>query len=85
MALNTKAREDIAPGLRLLHAGGRGRHVLLFRPAGDNVIMVLRILHDAMDLARHIPPRDCMPASSPACPRLDLGLQDWWLTQREAE
>jgi toxin ParE1/3/4 len=58
MALNSKAREDIAPGLRSLHVGGRGRHILFFRPAGDNVIMVLRIIHDAMDLARHIPPRD---------------------------
>jgi len=58
MALNSKAREDIAAGLRSLHIGGRGRHVLFFRPSGDNVIMVLRILHDAMDVARHIPPRD---------------------------
>jgi toxin ParE1/3/4 len=48
MALNSKAREDIAPGLRSLHVGGRGRHVLFFRPSGDNVITVLRILHDAM-------------------------------------
>jgi len=58
MALNSKAREDIAPGLRSLHVSGRGRHVLFFRPSGDNVIMVLRILHDAMDVARHFPPRD---------------------------
>jgi toxin ParE1/3/4 len=58
VALNSKAREDIAPGLRSLHVGGRGRHVLFFRPSGDNVITVLRILHHAMDVARHIPPRD---------------------------
>jgi toxin ParE1/3/4 len=55
MALNSKTRENIAPGLRSLHVGGRGRHVLFFRPADENIIVVLRILHDAMDVARHIP------------------------------
>ncbi len=57
------ARDEIRPGLRTLHVarrGRRGRHFVMFRiapdPAGGELIEVVRILHDAMDLARHIPP-----------------------------
>ena len=52
------AREDIRPGLRSLHVmrgRRRGRHFIVYRVAQPNVIEVLRILHDAMDLARHVP------------------------------
>jgi toxin ParE1/3/4 len=52
------ARDEVAPGLRSLHAarrGRRGRHVVLDRVAGGNTIEVVRILHDAMDLPRHLP------------------------------
>ena len=48
----------VRPGIRTLHvarSGRAGRHVLVYRKAGDNLITVLRILHDAMDLARHVP------------------------------
>ena len=31
------------------------RHYLLYRRRGDGVIEVARILHDASDLARHLP------------------------------
>jgi toxin ParE1/3/4 len=58
-AIGSIARDEIRPGLRSLHiARGdrRGRHFVLYRPVAGNVIMVLRILHDSMDLARHIPP-----------------------------
>ena len=51
------ARDEIPPGLRSLHVGRlgrRGRHFILYRPAVGEVVEVLRILHDAMDLARHI-------------------------------
>lgn len=57
-----RPREDIARGLFTLHVarkGLRGRHFILFRLGrGKNlqIIEVLRILHDAMDLARHLPP-----------------------------
>jgi toxin ParE1/3/4 len=57
--LNWKARDEIVSGLRSLHVGQRGRrarHVVFFRQGVDNVVEVLRILHDAMDPARHIPP-----------------------------
>ena len=57
------ARDDIRPGLRTLHVarrGRRGRHFVMFRvvsdPAGGELIEVVRILHDAMDLAQHVPP-----------------------------
>jgi toxin ParE1/3/4 len=57
--LGSKARDDILPGLRSLHVarrGRRGRHLLLYRAAGDAEIEILRILHDSMELRRHLPP-----------------------------
>jgi toxin ParE1/3/4 len=50
-----RKRDDIGKGLNTLHVGRRGRHIILFRPGGeqDRTIDVLRILHDAMDLPRH--------------------------------
>lgn len=56
--LGTKDRSEIAPGLRSLHIGRngrRGRHVLLFRVEGPDIIDILRLLHDSMDFARHLP------------------------------
>ena len=56
--LGATRRDEIAPGLRVLHAarhGRRARHLLLYRAGPDAVIDVLRILHDAMDIERHIP------------------------------
>ena len=53
-------RSEIGPGLRTLHVarhGRRGRHLILFRAGPEHTIEVLRILHDQMDLARHLP--DC--------------------------
>jgi toxin ParE1/3/4 len=52
------ARDEILNGLRTVHVarrGHRGRHFIMYRAADDQVIEVLRILHDAMDLVRHIP------------------------------
>ncbi len=59
--VGAKSRDELMPGLMSLHvARGRrkGRHVLLFRvdPSAANTIRVVRILHDAMDFARHFPP-----------------------------
>lgn len=58
-ALGVKARPDIGPNLYTLHAarqGHRARHFILFRTVtGHHRIEVLRILHDAMDVARHVP------------------------------
>jgi toxin ParE1/3/4 len=68
-----KARDEIAKGLFTLHVarhGRKGRHFLLFRvertSAGRELasevvgeaVEVLRVLHDAMDLPRHLTPMD---------------------------
>ncbi|WP_072819856.1 type II toxin-antitoxin system RelE/ParE family toxin [Modicisalibacter ilicicola] len=56
-----RARDDIRKGVRVLHVarrGRKGRHFLLFRVGEDAIgrrIEVLRILHDAIDLPRHLP------------------------------
>lgn len=57
-----KQRPDIGATIRTLHAarkGRKGRHFVMFRvhhlPQQD-VIEVLRLLHDSMDLQRHMPP-----------------------------
>jgi toxin ParE1/3/4 len=61
--IGARTRGDILPELMSLHvarAGNKGRHFILFRLTGDEgeeTIEVLRILHDAMDLARHVRPR----------------------------
>jgi toxin ParE1/3/4 len=59
--VGAKERSEIGKGIFTLHVarGGRkGRHFVLFRVgAGKHprYIEVLRLLHDAMDLTRHIP------------------------------
>ena len=56
-----RACDDVGPRLFSLHIARKkrkGRHFVLFRVeqrGGTRVIEVLRILHDSMDLARHIP------------------------------
>ncbi|MEO8135407.1 MAG: type II toxin-antitoxin system RelE/ParE family toxin [Betaproteobacteria bacterium] len=60
--IGARARNDIARGLFTLHVarhGRKGRHFILFRVGRDQdrqVIEILRLLHDAMDLPRHLPP-----------------------------
>jgi toxin ParE1/3/4 len=54
-----RARDDLAPGVRTLHVarqGRHGRHFVVFRVGGRHHIDVLRVLHDSMDLARHLEP-----------------------------
>ncbi len=66
-----RRRDKIAKGLFSLHVGrqGRkGRHFVLFRIGRDGdrlAIEVLRLLHDAMDLARHVPTADVPRKSLP--------------------
>lgn len=55
--LGASARDDIQPGIRTLHVarlGRAGRHFVVFRANGSD-IDVLRLLHDSMDLSRHLP------------------------------
>lgn len=50
-------RDDIMHGICALHVaryGKRGRHYVVFQVKEDCLIEVLRILHDSMDLARHL-------------------------------
>jgi toxin ParE1/3/4 len=60
-APGVRARREIGKGLFTLHVarGGRkGRHFVLFRVdegREGRVVDVLRVLHDAMDLSRHVP------------------------------
>ena len=56
---DVKRRDNIITGLCSLHVarqGRKGRHFILFRVAkrGGSVIEILRLLHDSMDLPRHL-------------------------------
>ncbi len=55
--IGARRRDDIQPGVSLLHVarqGRRGRHFIVFRPGKGRVIDILRILHDSMDIVRHL-------------------------------
>ena len=63
--IGAKARNEIVKGLFTLHVARQSRkgcHSLLFRVGQDDArrqaIEVLRVLHDAMELPRHLPPMD---------------------------
>jgi toxin ParE1/3/4 len=59
--LGSKARDDIFPGIRTLHVARQGykaRHFIVFRRGTGQSIEVLRLLHDSMELARHLPDAD---------------------------
>ena len=52
-----QVREDLPAGLRLLsitRRGVRARHVLVFRTRDASLVEIVRILHAAMDIARHL-------------------------------
>lgn len=54
----SRARDEIMAGLRTLHVARRGRrgsHFLMYRAAPNSTIEIVRILHDRMDLRRHVP------------------------------
>lgn len=65
--IGSSSRDEIVSGLRNFHlvhclsrspAGKvhRPRHILFYRLGDDEVIEVVRILHDAMEVRRHLPP-----------------------------
>ena len=62
--LGVKERPEIGSNIRTLHVarnGRKGRHFIMFRVEsvdGKNQIDVLRLLHDSMDLERHLPPTE---------------------------
>lgn len=56
-AIGVREREEIGPGIFTLHAARHQRkasHFLVFRVLEIRTIEILRILHDRMDLARHV-------------------------------
>jgi toxin ParE1/3/4 len=56
--MGIKAREDIGSGILTLHVarhGRKGRHFVVLNTSEGRIINVLRLLHDSMDLARHLP------------------------------
>lgn len=61
-APGVRSREEIGQGYKSLHAARRGknaRHVILFRildRGDDRRMYVVRVLHEAMDIARQVPP-----------------------------
>lgn len=61
--IGVKERPEIGSNIWTLHVarnGRKGRHFIMFRVAGaqdSKVIDVLRLLHDGMDLERHLPPQ----------------------------
>ena len=63
-AIGARERDDVAKGLFTLHVarkGRKGRHFVMFRVAHDrdhDVIEILRLLHDAMELRRHLQAAD---------------------------
>ena len=59
--IGVKERGEIGTNIWTLHVarnGRKGRHFVMFRVGrfqGQDVIDVLRLLHDSMDLERHLP------------------------------
>lgn len=56
--VGSKVRDDIGLGIRTLHVarlGRKGRRFVFFRIADAQTIDVIRLLHDSMDLAKHLP------------------------------
>ena len=54
-------RNDIGSGICTLHVarlGRKGRHFVMFKSSAQHKIEVLRLLHDSMDLTRHLPSGD---------------------------
>ena len=52
-----RPRDDLPGNVRMLHVarqGRKGRHFIIFRIGGEQVLDVLRILYDGMDLTRHV-------------------------------
>ncbi len=55
--LGAKRRDEIGNGILTLHVtrqGRKGRHFIVFRIGDASTIDVLRLLHESMDLVRHV-------------------------------
>jgi toxin ParE1/3/4 len=61
LRLNSKQRDELGHGIRTFHIGtlaprkGAARHFLVYRTSTvDDAVDILRILHDSMEIARHL-------------------------------
>jgi len=55
--VGSRTRNEIKPGLRTLHVarhGRRGSHFLMYRTGPRGTVEIVRILHDRMDIQRHV-------------------------------
>jgi toxin ParE1/3/4 len=60
-APGVRKRAELGEAIFVLHVSRNrrpGRHFIVFRHAQPDVIVILRILHDAMDMTRHRLPDD---------------------------
>jgi toxin ParE1/3/4 len=54
----SKRRPEIHPDVLTIHLsrrGNRARHFILYRVVNDKYIEVARLLHDSMEVRRHLP------------------------------
>lgn len=55
--VGSRVPDGLPAGLRTLSVARRGikaKHLLIYRVRGRSLIEIVRILHDAMDVARHV-------------------------------
>lgn len=61
----SKKRDELSPGLRSLHLSSnwlqmtdgrviRPRHIVFYRTGTDQIVEILRVLHDAMEVSQHL-------------------------------
>ncbi len=48
-----RERAEFTPPVRIHH---HGRHLVIYVIQDDDQILIIRILHDSMDVKRHLPP-----------------------------
>jgi len=56
--LEARVRSELGAGVHTLQVtrqGRKGRHFVVYRVIDEKVLDVLRVLHDSMDLVRHLP------------------------------
>ena len=56
--IHTRRRPEIHPNARTMHLARRGqpaRQFILYRLAGEPFVDIGRLLHDSMELSRHLP------------------------------
>ncbi|MGQ0532867.1 MAG: type II toxin-antitoxin system RelE/ParE family toxin [Caulobacteraceae bacterium] len=55
LSTRSREREEIGGAYRTVHLARPGRHFILYRMEGADTILIVRILHDSMELSRHAP------------------------------